>query len=72
MPRKGLFMEGLGMTEKKSRADDMRKSRANGTIIQVRLTTENALLVAELRAETGQTTTELINKIIAESKKRSV
>ena len=55
------------MAEKKSRADDMRRSRENATIVQVRLTPENAEIVNRLVTETGQTKTELINNIIASS-----
>lgn len=59
------------MTEKKSRAEDMRKSRANVKLIQVRLTPENEKILNEKIAETGETTTELVNRIINESKTKT-
>lgn len=59
------------MTEKKSRAEDMRKSRANVKLIQVRLTPENEKILNKKIAETGETTTELVNRIINESKTKT-
>ena len=59
------------MTEKKSRAEDMRKSRAHVKLIQVRLTPENEKILNEKIAETGETTTELVNRIINESKTKT-
>ena len=50
------------MTEKKSRADDMRKSRANATLIQVRLTPENIKSI-ELAKQTT-TVTSFVNELI--------
>ena len=49
----------------------MRKSRANVKLIQVRLTPENEKILNEKIAETGETTTELVNRIINESKTKT-